>query len=86
MVNIAIWVGLAIETSFGLIISYVWWIGIGLGTRPLACAHFIVPAFMYFSVILFYDETRKVLLRKGFDKSVKGKIKQTGWITRNTFY
>jgi hypothetical protein len=37
-------------------------------------------------VLIFYDEVRKTLLRKGIDTSVKGKIKLTGWIARNTLY
>jgi len=37
-------------------------------------------------VIVFYDEVRKILLRKGIDTSVKGKIRIHGWIARNTWY
>ena len=78
-------VGIAIETATGLITTYVYQIGIGIYTRMLAPAHFIVPAMAYFTIILFYDETRKVFLRRGI-KRENGKVKFTGWITRNTFY
>jgi len=33
-----------------------------------------------------YDEVRKVWLREGLDKKLKGKVRMTGWIARNTFY
>jgi hypothetical protein len=79
-------ISIGIETAIGIICSYVYWIGIGINTRPVAQPHFIVPAFSYFTLILLYDETRKYFLRKGIDKSVKGKVKYTGWIARNTFY
>jgi hypothetical protein len=38
-------------------------------------------------IIIFYDETRKVFLRKGmiFSRST-GRIKFDGWVVRNTYY
>ena len=86
MVNQNLHVGLAVETAFGIISSYIWWIGIGLGTRPIACPHFLVPAFSYFCLILFYDETRKVFLRNGVVRGADNRLKFQGWIVRNTFY
>jgi hypothetical protein len=52
----------------------------------IASSHFCIPAMAFFSIMLFYDEVRKVYLREGIDKSVKGKIKYFGWMARNTFY
>jgi hypothetical protein len=78
--------GIFIETACGIITSYIYQIGIGIYTRAVAPAHFVVPSMAYFAIILFYDETRKVFLRRGIDKSVKGKVVFRGWITRNTFY
>ena len=77
--------GIFIETSVGLITTYIYQIGIGIFTRMIAPAHFIVPSMAYFTIILFYDEVRKVFLRRGI-KRINGKVKFTGWIARNTFY
>jgi hypothetical protein len=77
--------GIFIETACGIITSYIYQIGIGIFTRAVAPAHFVVPAMAYFVIILFYDETRKVFLRKGI-KRENGRVKFTGWIARNTFY
>jgi len=41
---------------------------------------------MFFTLIIFYDETRRIYLRAGIDRSVKGRVKYTGWIARNTFW
>jgi hypothetical protein len=49
----------------------------------------MIPALAYNSIILYYDETRKVFLRRGITRVIKeneSKVKFTGWITRNTFY
>lgn len=78
--------GIFIEVAIGVICSYIYWIGIGIGTRPIACPHFMIPSFTFFFLILLYDETRKVFVRHGFDRSVKGKVRIRGWVARNTFY
>jgi hypothetical protein len=78
--------GLFVETACGVITSYIYQIGYGIYTRAVAPTHFIVPAMAFFTIILFYDETRKTFLRRGIDKSVKGKVVFKGWIARNTFY
>jgi len=53
----------------------------------IAFPHFAVPSISFFMIIIFYDETRKAYLRRGmtFSKST-GRIKFTGWVTRNTYY
>ena len=61
--------GIFVETAIGIITTYIWQIGIGIFTRYIAPAHFILPAMAYFCIIMFYDETRKVFLRRGIDKS-----------------
>jgi sodium/potassium-transporting ATPase subunit alpha len=78
--------GLLFETCVAIIVSYIKPLEIGLNTRALASPHFIVPGLMYFTLIFFYDETRKIYLRAGIDRSVKGKVKYTGWIARNTYW
>lgn len=79
--------GLFFETALVVILCYVPFLNIVLGTRMIACPHFAVPSFSFFMVIMFYDEVRKVFLRKGmvFSRST-GRIKFEGWIVRNTYY
>ena len=69
MVNTFQIFALAFETAIGIILSYVYQIGIPLGSRKLASPHFLIPAMAYFGIILFYDETKKVFMRKGFVKN-----------------
>ena len=77
---------LLFETALVAFISYVQPIEVGLGTRAVACSHFGIPAMSFYMIIFFYDETRKVYLRKGIDKTQKGKVRYTGWIARNTYW
>jgi hypothetical protein len=78
--------GIIFELGVALIICYAKPFEIGLGGRQLACPHFGVPAMSFFMIIVLYDETRKILVRQGIDKSVKGKTRITGWMARNTIY
>eukprot|EP00344_Euplotes_crassus_P005805 CAMPEP_0196998080 /NCGR_PEP_ID=MMETSP1380-20130617/3549_1 /TAXON_ID=5936 /ORGANISM="Euplotes crassus, Strain CT5" /LENGTH=1183 /DNA_ID=CAMNT_0042414523 /DNA_START=32 /DNA_END=3583 /DNA_ORIENTATION=- len=75
--------GLIFETVLVAILCYVPWLNIALGTRMLASPHFGVPSFPFFTVIFFYDEGRKSLLRAGIDKDT-GRIR--GWVAQNTYY
>lgn len=77
---------LLFETCLIILISYVPPLEVGLGTRAVAPTHFAVPCMSFFAIIFFYDEIRKIYLRKGIDKSDKGKIKYPGWIARNTYW
>ncbi len=74
------------ETALVILISYVEPFEVGLGTRAVACAHFAVPCFVYFAIVFFYDEVRKIYVRKGIDKSEPGKVTYTGWLARNTYW
>lgn len=74
------------ETALLAFLLYVPPINVGLGTRPVACAHFMIPCFTYFLIIVFHDETRKVFLRRGIVKGAKGGIKLSGWMARNTYF
>lgn len=78
--------GLMFETALVAILSYIKPLNIGLGTRPVASAHFAIPSFSFFAVILFYDELRKVFLRNGWGDVSKGEMKYKGWVIRNTYY
>lgn len=78
----------ALSTEIGIIvlISYVRPFEIGLGTRANASPHFMVPSFSYYMLYFFWDEVRKIFVRRGTDNSVQGKVKYTNWIARNTFW
>ena len=79
--------GLFFETALIAFIVYIPWIGQILGTRMIACPHFMVPSFAWFAIILFYDEVRKVHVRRGMRKDAKtGVTKYDGWIARNTLW
>jgi hypothetical protein len=56
---------LIFETCIAVLISYVVPLEIGIGGRSVPCPHFIIPAMSYFTIIFFYDETRKVFVRRG---------------------
>jgi hypothetical protein len=85
MINKVQWFGLFFELGLGLILVYVPPINTAFKTRPLPCAFFIVPAMVYFGVIFFYDEVRKIYVRFGIVR-INGKIKYKGWLARNTYY
>ena len=75
------------ETALVAVLSYVPLCNMLLGTRLIAFPHFCVPSFSCFAVIMFYDECRKVFLRRGMVFSrTTGRIKFDGWVVRNTYY
>jgi len=79
--------GLFFETTLVAILSYVPFLNIVLGTRPIAFPHFAVPSFSFFAIIMGYDELRKIFVRNGFSRNpVTRRIKYTGWVARNTYY
>jgi len=79
--------GLFFETALVALLSYVPFLNTILGTRMIAFPHFAVPSFSFFMMIFFFDECRKVFIRRGmiFSKST-GRIKFDGWVVRNTYY
>ncbi|CDW80621.1 k antiporter p-type alpha subunit family protein [Stylonychia lemnae] len=84
LINSVQWQGFIFELSLAILICYAKPFEIGLGGRQLASPHFGIPAMSFFMIIVFYDEVRKILVRKGIDTSIKGKIKLNGWMARNT--
>jgi sodium/potassium-transporting ATPase subunit alpha len=73
--------GLLFETTLVAILCYVPFINMPLGTRAIAFPHFAVPSMSFFTIILFYDESRKVLVRWGQVLSkVDGRLKLDGWV------
>jgi len=78
--------GLFFETALVAILSYVPFLNVVLGTRPIAFPHFAVPSFSFYCVIMSYDELRKIYLRSGMVKGSTGRTKYTGWVARNTYY
>ena len=79
--------GMLFQFVLMIVIVYLPWVGIVLGSRMLAFPHFMVPSLIWFSVILFYDEVRKIFIRRGLRKDKKsGVIYYDGWLARNTIY
>jgi len=73
--------------TIGVFLIYPVPIGAAINTRSLAYPHFVVPCFIYFSVIFFYDECRRVLVRRGITRNPKtGKIRLTGWLAQNNLW
>jgi len=87
MINMHSNFGLFFETALVAILSYVPFLNVVLGTRPIAFPHFAVPSFSFFAMIMSYDELRKIYLRRGQQRSsTTGRTKYTGWVARNTYY
>jgi len=83
--------GLFFETALVAGISYIDALCVGLGTRHVASPHFAIPSFSFFAMIIFYDETRKNLVRAGtiIEKDPKTGLetrKYVGWTSQNTYY
>ena len=78
------------EFLVGLFLVYVPFMQTAISTRPVAIPHFMIPAFTYTILILVYDEMRKLLVRRGINRTmdpVKGTlIRYDGWTARNTYY
>jgi len=68
--------GLFFETCLGAVLCYVDAINDPLGTAPLSFVHWL-PAMPFAVYILFYDETRKFLMRN---------LGENNWFYRNTYY
>lgn len=81
--------GLFFEFALVAFLLYVKPLNIALGTRGIAGPHFAVPSFSFTICIFFYDEIRKLFLRRGMVKEVhKGteRLRLKGWIVQNTYY
>jgi len=75
------------ETALVAALCYLPFINEPLGTRMIAFPHFAIPSMSFFAVILFYDESRKVLVRWGQTiSSVDKRMKIDGWVAQNTLY
>lgn len=77
------------EIIIALIIIYVQAIQFAIGTRPISIPHIFIPAGIFSTVILFFDEARKLYVRKGVQRITGPKgtmFKYPGWVARNTFY
>jgi len=68
------------EMSLVAFLLYIPPLNIGLGTRSIPFPHFAVPSLSFFICILFYDELRKLWIRRGIVKDDSGRIKYKGWI------
>ncbi len=77
--------GLFFEFALVACLLYVQPLNIALGTRQIAFHHFAVPSFSFYIAIFFYDELRKIFLRRGLVRE-DGRFKQKGWVVQNTYY
>lgn len=59
------------------------------GTRPLRLTHWCI-AFLWFALVIVFDEGRKWLMRKNVvlykDNSTNQIFSDAGWVERNTYY
>jgi hypothetical protein len=79
--------GLFFETALLVFLIYIPWVGNFFGTRMLAFPHFMVPSLVWFTVIVLFDEVRKIHVRRGIRKDPKtGTTFYDGWFARNTIW
>lgn len=57
--------GLFFEFALVALLLYIPPFNLALGTRPIAPEHFAVPTFSFYISIFFYDEIRKIFIRRG---------------------
>ena len=86
MVNHHLSFALITEIAVGALLAYVYFLNVAFNTRAIPPAYFAVPAFANFVKILFYDEMRKILVRRGTIITEAGRIKYVGWMARNTYW
>jgi hypothetical protein len=46
----------------------------------------MIPAFVYFAIMLALDEVRRIYLRVGTGRTANNKVKYTGWVAQNTLW
>jgi hypothetical protein len=79
--------GLFFETVVGLIVLYVPPFNIAFSTRPIAPHHFVIPAMIYFTMMISIDEVRRIFVRNGTSKSkITGRVVYEGWFAQNTVW
>lgn len=71
------------EVILALLMSYVNPLEVALGSRASASPHFAVPSFVFYTIIFFYDEVRRIYIRNGMTRT-ELKMVYHGWIARNT--
>jgi Cation transporting ATPase, C-terminus len=77
--------GIIFMFCVAILICYEPHIAFGLGGRSIACAHFAVPGMTWSVALFFYDELRKIFVRRGMMR-IGGKVRLVGWFARNTLY
>ena len=79
MINMMGNFGLFSEFALVSFLLYVKPLNLPLGTRQIPLPHFAVPSLTFYISIFFYDELRKLYIRKGMVKE-NGRFRQRGWI------
>ena len=77
--------GLFSEFALVGLLSYLPFLNDALGTRRIPFHHFAVPSMSFYIAIFFYDEMRKLMIRRGMVRE-DGKLRLKGWIVQNTYY
>ena len=54
-----------VEFAFACILIYVKAINTALNTRSIASPHFAVPGMIFAVLIFYFDEWRRILVRRG---------------------
>jgi hypothetical protein len=85
MINMMGNFGLFSEFTLVCFLCYVRPLNNPIGTRQIASPHFAVPSFSFYIAIFFYDELRKIYVRRGMVRE-NGHIKLRGWTVQNTYY
>lgn len=58
-------VGYIVEFTFAIFLIYIKEINSALNIRSIACPHFAVPGMTFATIIFFFDEGRRILVRRG---------------------
>jgi len=83
--NISALYGIIFELILATLFTYVPFLNIALGTRPLDGRHFLVNAFPFFAFVIIYDELRRFFMMR-LCKFEKGKKPEYSWLYKWTYY
>jgi len=83
--NLSMLYGIIFETILAVLVTYVPFLNIAIGTRPLDLRHFGVNAFPFCVGLILFDELRRFAMIQ-LCKFEKGKKPIYSWLYRFTYY
>jgi len=83
--NSAMLYGIIFETILAALVTYVPFLNVAIGTRPLDLRHFGVNTFPFFIGLVLFDEVRRFTMIQ-LCKFEKGKKPIYSWLYRYTYY